>query len=169
VEASTQTVGEFLEELFPGRDIVAGLERVLTIVKRLADRIPAVIGPVLIRAGEMAERLDKLPPAPGYEPMLIERGQHPLVARCISYGIIRLGKEEAKKARMQRIVVDALRFLAKPGRTNRSISRRATALLAVWNTTSDLGNVLTPSMPACSSLLRRLKARFAAILLLVGA
>jgi hypothetical protein len=59
VEASSQTIGELLEELFPGRDIVAGLERVLTIVERFADRIPAVIEPVLIKASEMAERLDK--------------------------------------------------------------------------------------------------------------
>jgi hypothetical protein len=141
VEASSQTIGELLEELFPGRDIVAGLERVLTIVERFADRIPAVIEPVLIKASEMAERLDKLSPAPGYEPMLIERGHHPLLARGLSHWIIRSGKDEAKKVGMQRIVVDALRFSAKPGRTTRSISRRAAALLEVWNTTSDLGNV----------------------------
>src|SRR6185437_1211730 len=73
--------------------------------------------------------------------MLIERGQHPLIARGISHWIMRLGEDEAKKARMQRIVVDALRFLAKPGRAKRSISRRAAALLELWNTTSDLGNV----------------------------
>jgi hypothetical protein len=42
---------------------------------------------------------------------------------------------------MQGIVVDAIRFLAKPGRQKRSISRRAAALLEVWNTNFDLGNV----------------------------
>ena len=31
--------------------------------------------------------------------------------------------------------------MAKPGRAKRSISRRAAALLELWNTTSDLGNV----------------------------
>jgi hypothetical protein len=45
------------------------------------------------------------------------------------------------KAKMQGIVVDAIRFLAKPGRQKRSISRRAAALLEVWNTNFDLGNV----------------------------
>lgn len=139
--ASTQTIGEFLEGLFPGRDITAGLKRVQTIVETLADRIPAVIERVLIAPCEMLERLDKLPTAPGYESMLIERGQQPLIARGISHWIMRLGEDEAKKARMQRIVVDALRFLAKPGRAKRSISRRAAALLELWNTTSDLGNV----------------------------
>jgi hypothetical protein len=141
MEARTQTIGEFLGELFPGCDIAAGLKRVMTFVETLADRIPAVIERVLIPACEMVERLDKLPPAPGYEPMLIERGHHPLMARALSYWIIRSGKEEANKAKMQRIVVDALRFLAGPGRTKRSISRKAAMLLETWNTTSDLGDV----------------------------
>ena len=141
MEARTQTIGEFLGELFPGCDIAAGLNRVMTFVETLADRIPAVIERVLIPACEMVERLDKLPPAPGYEPMLIERGHHPLMARALSYWIIRSGKEEASKAKMQRIVVDALRFLAGPGRTKRSISRKAAMLLETWNTTSDLGDV----------------------------
>jgi hypothetical protein len=88
----------------------------------------------------MMERLDKLPPVPGYEPILIERG-HPLIARGFSRVIIGLGKDEATEARMERTVADALRFLAKPGRTKRSISRRASVLLEVWNTTSNPGIV----------------------------
>jgi hypothetical protein len=78
----------------------------MTFVETLADRIPAVSERVIIPACEMVERLDKLPPAPGYEPMLIERGHHPLMARGLSHWIIRSGKEEANKAKMQRIVVD---------------------------------------------------------------
>src|SRR5579864_5989950 len=60
--ASTQTIGEFLEGLFPGRDITAGLKRVQTIVETLADRIPAVIERVLIAPCEMLERLDSFRP-----------------------------------------------------------------------------------------------------------
>jgi hypothetical protein len=56
MEASTQTIGEFLGELFPGRDIDAGLKRVQTFVENLADRISAVIERVLIPAYEMVER-----------------------------------------------------------------------------------------------------------------
>jgi hypothetical protein len=141
VEASAQTIGEFFEEWFPGCDINAGLKRVQTVVETLADRIPAVIERAIIPVCEMLERLERLPPAPGYEPMLIERGHHPLVARGLSYLIIRSGTDEAHKAKMQRTVVDAIRFLAKPARTKRSICRRAGALLEVWNTTSELGGV----------------------------
>ena len=141
MEARTQTIGEFLGELFPGCDIAAGLKRVMTFVETLANRISAVLERVIIPVCEMLERLEKLPPVPGYELVLIERGHHPLLARGISHWIIDLARDEAHKAKMQRIVVDALRFLAGPGRTKRSISRKATMLLETWNTTSDLGDV----------------------------
>lgn len=141
MEASTYTVGELLGELSPGCDIDAKLKRVQTFVEVLADRMAAVIERMLIPACEMVERLERLPPVPGYEPMLIERGHHPLMARGLSYWIIRSGKDEANKAPTQRIVVDALRFLAKPGRTKRSISRKAAMLLEIWNTASNMGDV----------------------------
>ena len=141
VEASGPTIGDFLGKLFPGRDIVAGLERGLTVVETLANRISAVLERVIIPVCEMLERLEKLPPVPGYELVLIERGHHPLLARGISHWIIDLARDEAHKAKMQGIVVDAIRFLVKPGRQKRSISRRAAALLEVCNTNFDLGNV----------------------------
>jgi hypothetical protein len=137
MEARAQTVGEFLEELFPGCDIDAGLKRVQTFVENLTK----VVERVVMSACEMVDRLERLPRAPGYESMLIERGHHTLMARGLPYWLIRSGKDEAHKAKMQRIVVDALRFLAKPGRRKRSISRRAAELLNVWNTTSNLGDV----------------------------
>jgi hypothetical protein len=68
MEARTQTIGEFLGELFPGCDIAAGLNRVMTFVETLADRIQAVLERVIIPVCEMVERLEKLPPAPGYPP-----------------------------------------------------------------------------------------------------
>jgi hypothetical protein len=141
MEARTQTIGEFLGELFPGCDIAAGLNRVMTFVETLADQIQAVLERVIIPVCEMVERLEKLLPAPGYEPMLIERGHHPLMARGLSHWIIRSGKDEAHKAKMQGIVVDAIRFLAKPGRRKGSISRRAALLLQIGNTSSNLGDV----------------------------
>jgi hypothetical protein len=152
-----------------GANIAAGLNRVMTFVETLADRIPAVIERVLIPAYEMVERLDKLPPAPGYEPMLIERGHHPLMARALSSWIIRSGKEEANKARMQRIVVDALRFLARPGRTKRSISRKAAMLLETWNTTSDLGDVFNGAHISEFEFVEALEGAVRGDLLLVSA
>ncbi len=107
--------------------------QIFEVVERFATTI---FEPVLVPVCEMHEQLEKLPPAPYYEPVLIELGQHPLMARGLAHGIIRAGKDEANNARMQRIVVDGLRYLAKPGRTPRSISRKAAILLEEWNTTS---------------------------------
>jgi hypothetical protein len=157
VEMSGLTIGEFLGELFPGRDIVAGLERGLTVVETLTDQIPAVLERVIIPVREMLERLDKLPPAPGYEPMLIERGHHPLMARGLSHWIIRSGKEEANKAKMQRIVVDAVRFLAKPGRRKGSISRKAALLVQIGNISSNLGDVFNGAHSSVFELIEALE------------
>jgi hypothetical protein len=140
MEANPKTVREFLGELFPGWDIAAGVTRVLTVVETLANQFAAGIEQVAIPLCEMVDRLESAAPVPGYEPMLVERGHHPLLARGLSYCLIRSGKDEAYKITTERIVADTLRFLAKPGRTRRSISRKAAGLLEVWNATSSLGN-----------------------------
>jgi hypothetical protein len=137
MKANPNTFGELLGALFPGRDL---LKPVATIVDILANQLPTAIEQGLVPICEMVDRLERLPPAPGYEPILVERGHHPLVARGLSYLVIRSGKEEANKAATHRIVADALRFLAKPGRTKRSISRKAAALLEAWNATSALSD-----------------------------
>jgi hypothetical protein len=141
MEASTYTVRELLGELFPECDIDTGLKRIQTFVETLADRISALIERVLIPGCEMVERLERLPPVPGYEPILVGCGHYPPTARGLSHWIIRSGKDQANKARVQRTVVDAIRFLAKPGRQKRSISRRAGMLLEMCNTTSNLDDI----------------------------
>jgi hypothetical protein len=50
IEARGQTVGEFLEASFPGRDIAEELERGLRLVERLVDRLSAIIERVAISA-----------------------------------------------------------------------------------------------------------------------
>jgi hypothetical protein len=136
-----QTVGEFLEELLPGWDIDAGLTRIHAFIETLANQMSSG----LERVGEMVERLENGPAVPGYETLLVGRG-HPLTrARGASSWLIRVGKEEAKKAPKQRIVADTLRFLAKPGRTKGSISRKAAALIEVCNTTAALSDVFRDS------------------------
>jgi hypothetical protein len=140
MEAIPNTVGELLGELFPGCDIAAGLTRVLTFVEAFANQMQAGWERVAIPLCEWADRVESAAPVPGYEALLVERGQHPLIARSLSYGLIRLGNDEANKASTHRLVADTLRFLAKPGRTRRAISRKADVLLGVWNATSTLGD-----------------------------
>jgi hypothetical protein len=140
MEAIPNTVGELLGEVFPGCDIAAGLTRVLTFVEAFANQTQAALERVAIPICEWADRVESAAPVPGYEELLLARGQHPLIARSVSYGLIRLGKDEANKATTYRLVADTLRFLAGPGRTRRSISRKAAGLLEVWNATSFLSD-----------------------------
>lgn len=169
MEASTYTVGELLGELFPGCDIDTGLKRIQTFVETLADRMPAVIERVVIPACEMVERLEKLPPVSGYEPLLVERCHYPPIARGLSHWIIRSGKDQANKARVQRTVVDTIRFLAKPGRQKRSISRRRRCCWRCATQHPTWMTSLTASMSMGSRLPTRSKARLEATLLLVSA
>ena len=139
MDANAPTIGDFLRQFFSESDIATGVKR----VEAAIDQVLCGLQRVLVWGCEMVERLENLPPSSGYEPMLVERGQDPLVARFFSYLYVGLAKGMANEAKMQRIVVDALRFLARPGRTKRAISRRAAALLEVWNTTSNLGNAFS--------------------------
>jgi hypothetical protein len=139
VDANTPTLGDFLRQYFSESDIATGVKR----VEAAIDQVLCGLHRVLVWGCEMVQRLEKLPPSCGYEPMLVERGQDPLVARFFSYLYVGLAKDIANEAKMQPIVVEALRFLARPGRAKRAISRRAAALLEVWNTTSNLGNAFS--------------------------
>jgi hypothetical protein len=145
MEANSKMVGELLGELFPGCDIAAGLGRVQTVVEAFADRIQPASNESPCRSARWPTGLRRRPPALGYEPMLIERGHPPLLARGLSYWLVRSGKDEAPRVTTHRTVADTLRFLAKPGRTRGSISRKAAALLEVWNATSALGDAFDAS------------------------
>jgi hypothetical protein len=119
------TIGDFLGFCFPGRDIDTEMKR----FEAGIDQLQPAFNRVLARACEAAGRLEDMPPSPGYEPLLVEHGQHLVVARFFSYVWKGLAKKMADEARTQRTVADAIRFLAQPGRTKRAISRRAVVLL----------------------------------------
>ena len=155
LKAHPTTVRQILKALFPGCDIAAGLERVL---ETLAEQLLVVVARVSLAVDEAADRIEKMPPVPGYEPMLIERGYPPFMARGLSHGLIRWGKDEATKVRAERGAADALRFLAKPGRTKRSSSRRAAALLETWHKTPDvLGDAFDDSDVSLSEFVEALE------------
>jgi hypothetical protein len=119
-----------------------GLTRVQTVVETLSNQFVASIGRVAIPLCEMADRLESAEPVPDYDPMLVERGHHPPMSRGLSYGFVGLGKDGARMITMDWVFADALRFLAKPGRKNHSISRMAMELLEVWHATAPaLGDI----------------------------
>jgi hypothetical protein len=93
----------------------------------------AEVGQV-IRA--VLQHIATLPPSVGYEPLLIERGVHPLAARAMAHLTVHGGNRVARESKRLPAVVQAIRFLAEPGRQGAAISRRAQILLAAWEETS---------------------------------
>jgi hypothetical protein len=89
----------------------------------------------LALAGLGILRLKELPPSPGYEPLLIEDGFNPIIARSFAYVAVRSGKRQAKESSRRRPVCDAIRYLAVP-RQKRAIISRANKILAAWRETS---------------------------------
>ena len=128
------TVRDLLESWFPGRDVAASLERAAVWLGRCLDALTRRLPPLFERVGEAVERLERMPPAPGYEALFINHGQHPLSARMMSYVLIWVSRDAANEARMERRTVDAIRFLAKPGRRHKqAVFRRVEWLLGDWD------------------------------------
>ena len=108
-------------------------------------------------AGAITQRAVESCPSTAYEPLLIERGVNPVLARGLASLAIRIGTRQANESRRLPAVVDAIRFLAKPGRRRQAILRRAEVLLAAWEETSIIKQSLTRassrwSLSGCSSL-----------------
>jgi hypothetical protein len=89
----------------------------------------------LALAGLAILRLKELPPSPGYEPLLIENGFNPIIARGLARVAVRFGKRQAKESSRRRPVCDAIRYLAVP-RQKRAIISRGNKILAAWRETS---------------------------------
>ena len=139
MDANSPTIGDFFRVCFPKADIAAGLKRAEADV----DRFLFGLQRAMALACQAVERLENTPPMPGYEPLLVQQGQHPLVARIFSYLLVRGATEAANDAKTNRTVADALRFLASPGRRRRAISQRAAVLLEASNKTGCLSTVFS--------------------------
>ncbi len=68
-------------------------------------------------------------PSPGYEALLIKRGEKPLIARAKAYTTLSEGRKIADECRRYRDVVAAIRFLAKPNRSRWAVNRKIGLLL----------------------------------------
>ncbi|HZZ24066.1 MAG TPA: hypothetical protein VFE60_16460 [Roseiarcus sp.] len=78
----------------------------------------------------------RLPASPGYEPLLIKRGENPLLARVKAQLTVNQGRKSADESRKYREVVTAIRFLAKPNRSRWAVNRKITLLLAASGETT---------------------------------
>jgi hypothetical protein len=148
-------------------------------VGELSKRQP---GPVLTAGeilrgstGEYLVRAFSYPPSPGYEPLLISLGVSLGLARLAAYLFIRVGYRVANDNATRPHVVEALRFLAKPGRLRPSaIARRAKILLSARRDSSvleeifqnadiEFAELLEPAIEGRESAHCRLRAMAAAV------
>lgn len=78
------------------------------------------------------QRIESLPPVPGYEATLIANGHVPLGARILGLNLLRLGKQRLKEIRAERKLASAIFGIVKAeDATPLVISRRARSILAV--------------------------------------
>jgi hypothetical protein len=75
-------------------------------------------------------KISRSPASPGYEPLLIKRGENPLLARVKAYLTVDQAGKIANESRRYREVVAAIRFLAKPNRSRWALERKIALLLA---------------------------------------
>src|ERR1700687_5909709 len=75
-------------------------------------------------AADYLLKISRLPASPGYEPLLINRGENPLLARVKAYLAVDQGRKIADESRKYREVVTAIRFLAKPNRSRWALNRK---------------------------------------------
>lgn len=83
------------------------------------------------------------PASPGYEPLLIERGDNPCIARIKAQTTLYVGRMKAAESRRMPEVVRAIRKLADPKRSRSSIVRQINVLYAALCETWAIRTVFT--------------------------
>jgi tetratricopeptide (TPR) repeat protein len=102
-------------------------------MKPLEAACERVFGGFFEQIGAALQRVAESPPSPGYEPWLVERGYDPILARMMAALVVRRGNRIAQENARLQAAVDAIRFLAKPGRNRRAIARRVAEALASYD------------------------------------
>jgi hypothetical protein len=99
----------------------------------------------LIRAlaTEFLFATSRCPASRGYEPLLIKRGENPLLARVKAFVAVDQSRKTADESRRRREVVTAIRFLAKPNRSRWAVNRKIALLLAASRETRVIRAIFT--------------------------
>jgi hypothetical protein len=82
-------------------------------------------------------------PSPGYEPLLIKRGDDPVIARLKARIFLHEGKKLAAESQRRREVVHAIRVLARPKHSPRAIVKSLKVIVAAWRETWVLRTIFT--------------------------
>jgi hypothetical protein len=135
IEATDSLAALFMSDLRTSREpAVKDLIRLTGIEAEDALRIRFLAAVHLLE-------ISRSPPSPGYEPLLIKRGENPLLARLKAYLAVAEGRKIANESRRYREVVTAIRFLAKPNRARWALKRKIAVLLAASRETRIIRSV----------------------------
>ena len=131
------TIEEYLEAYLARPEFREQYDRVGALIVNYIMSISSMYQMAMI----IAQRAAHSSQSKSYEPFLIENGLSPASARGLASLTISLGKRTADRGQRYRAVVDAIRFLAKPGRTENAAKRKAVMLLAAWEETSIIDEI----------------------------
>ena len=130
-------VDALIDAYFTRPEVGERMKRVETAFAAFMKNMERLFEPI----GAATLAIAKSPPSPGYEPFFVRRGADPVLARMMALVLVHRGRRIEAESRRHRAVVEAVRFLAKPGRRSSSIVRRATVLLAAWNESSAIESI----------------------------
>jgi hypothetical protein len=102
--------------------------------------------------------VEKLPPSPGYEQYLVEDRVDPILARGMSYLVVRRGRRVAMESARLKEVVSAIRFLSAPGRKKQAISNKVSVLLGALEQTAVFEKISRDTGLELSEFILSLKA-----------
>jgi hypothetical protein len=139
------TVLDHLRTHLIGDEAADRLEQVLAALNARLASIPVTAVPVRSEfvwpAPSKADQENPIlkamsTPSPGYEPLLTAAGWNQLAARGVAKIAVRHGRRRALESKLQRPVVDAIRFLALRKRQRRAVLRCAKIILAAWRSST---------------------------------
>jgi hypothetical protein len=131
-----------------------GVER----MKELDARLEAPLKELAAEVAALIQCVKDSPPSRGYEPMLIECGFDPILARMRARLLVHWGRRCAAESGWHRPVVDAIRFLAERDRQRRAVSTRAELLLKAWHETSIIETLCSQAGVSESEFIALLRA-----------
>ena len=138
ISDSANPIENLIERIFADQELKAVIERAVVALAGLAEKISAALKSALPRIVEYFDRLDRAEPVPGYEPLFIDRGYHPLVARLIGRMIVQGAADDVASLNARRPVAEAIRFIAKPQRRVKAIVKKAEFLMRAGSTLNRL-------------------------------
>jgi len=118
----------------------------------------AAISGIGLALGKAMQYLAEQPASPGYEPLFVESGWNPLVARGMARLAVRHGKRRANESKRRRPVFDAIRFLGERPHQWRAVRRCAELLLRAWSETSIIETIFDEAGIIETEFIRLLEA-----------